>query len=615
MKRFLILLYSICFCSFVRAQVQLPQGLSASQWQEDFDYLEQKIQTRHIDLYRHTPKKLFDQKFAEIRQYLQKSSPIVLDHTRLTAYVFEIIALVRDNHTSVIGRYKMLKLLPITAYWFGDELRIIRTSNNYRRLLGGKLLAIGQTPIKEVYEKIKKITPHSNELGYKSKMTYYFRHPEMLQTLGIVQDQTNIVCKVAMSTGKVIQQSIKPVSLATYRQLQFSNAYNTQSKKTLSGQQPKENYWFRYLPQRKVMYVAYRRAANQKSEKAKKFWKRLLKTIDTLQVDKLVIDLRNNSGGMPNLHAPLVIGIQKRSRLNQKGKLFTLINRGTESAAIVMAMQLENRTNTLFVGEGIGDRPHHLSDARHWRLPHSKIVVGLPILYYQNTYEYDQRWNITPHIAIHRSFDDYYHRRDLALEAVFNYKPELQQTAIQKIPQQIIGRYRFSEDKTLHIIQKEQLLWARISNGWQTPLLPAEENSFTTKIKGVKFCYKQDKLNMHLPSGQVKTFVKLLENEFTALELLHRKAYKQARKAYLKLHQQKPNLKALQRNNLSTLAMYNYLETGDFKKSKKLMKINAKLHPGKGFVHIRFAELYQAKGNGFMAFLCFAQGVLEGYKD
>lgn len=78
MKRFLILLYSICFCSFVRAQVQLPQGLSASQWQEDFDYLEQKIQTRHIDLYRHTPKKLFDQKFAEIRQYLQKSSPIVL---------------------------------------------------------------------------------------------------------------------------------------------------------------------------------------------------------------------------------------------------------------------------------------------------------------------------------------------------------------------------------------------------------------------------------------------------------------------------------------------------------------------------------------------------------
>ena len=111
------------------------------------------------------------------------------------------------------------------------------------------------------------------------------------------------------------------------------------------------------MPEEGLLYLRYRSAANHKGEKATAFWQRFFDFADSSSVKKLVIDVRGNSGGMPDLAYPLVVGIKKRPSLNVFGKLFTIADRGTQSAGITLTALLESMTNTVIVGEGVGDRP------------------------------------------------------------------------------------------------------------------------------------------------------------------------------------------------------------------------------------------------------------------
>lgn len=593
---------------------QLAKDLTVQDWQEDFSYLKQSLEEKHIALYRHTDRDAFEEKFREIDRYLANSKPAELSTNRLISYVFEIVALIRDNHSFVSGRYSFLELLPFTSYWFGEDLRILSTSVEDQKVLGAKILFINGVGIQEVYQKFKAVVPHANEWGYKGNLPYYIRHPELLEGLGITSQTQEVEFELELENGEQEKYIFEPVSLEQYREKKWLHVYDSSIEVPLYAQNPKKNYWFTYLPDKRLLYLRYRRAANQKAEKIDLFWKRLFAFVDQSAIDKMLVDLRGNGGGQADLAFPLVIGIQQRAKINQRGKLFTLINRDTESAAISLATQLENRTETLFVGEGVGDRPHHLSDARYEKLPHSKISIGIPILYYQNTHEYDTRFNIEPHIPVFRTFEAHKNRIDPAWEAILAYEPSPRPDVQMKIPVDYLGRYAFSKDKTLRIFTQDDRLYAKLSNGWHTELEEGEE-LYQSKVKGLNFSFTEEHLVMHLPDGRIKRLPRREEEDVPPLELIQRKQYVAASKAYQNLREQEPKLIALHRNNLSAIALFMYLEHGDLEQAKALMKINRELHPGKGFVDISMGQLYQTSNKDFQAFFSFMKGFIKGYKD
>ena len=86
-------------------------------------------------------------------------------------------------------------------------------------------------------------------------------------------------------------------------------------------------------------------------------------------------------GGNNQLFRGLLLALIRETTINQPGKLFVLIDRGTFSAAVGAAADLENLTNSIFIGEPTAGAPSSWGDPKRLTLPNSglvaEVLVGL----------------------------------------------------------------------------------------------------------------------------------------------------------------------------------------------------------------------------------------------
>ncbi len=149
-------------------------------------------------------------------------------------------------------------------------------------------------------------------------------------------------------------------------------------------QRTDDNYWFEYLKDERVLYFHYSNIFNKPSEPFAPFVDKMFAFIDANPVETLVIDLRRNNGGNSGIFPPLIKQIIQHPKINERGKLFTLISRNTYSAAMNLAADLEFWTNTLFVGEPTGSSPNFIGEETQFTLPYSKLVVSVSNRYHQH---------------------------------------------------------------------------------------------------------------------------------------------------------------------------------------------------------------------------------------
>jgi hypothetical protein len=134
--------------------------------------------------------------------------------------------------------------------------------------------------------------------------------------------------------------------------------------------------------------------------------------------ERLVLDLRGNVGGNGFLNRPLMLGIVRARRLWNPGALFVLIDRGTFSAALMLAAELETWTPALFAGEKTGGDPNGYGDSRRRVLPETGLTVRVSTLYWQTTDPRDARDGIAPHLEAAARFEDWAAGRDPVLDQV-----------------------------------------------------------------------------------------------------------------------------------------------------------------------------------------------------
>jgi C-terminal processing protease CtpA/Prc len=157
---------------------------------------------------------------------------------------------------------------------------------------------------------------------------------------------------------------------------------------------------------------------NKKDETVEAFSKRLFFFVEENRVDRFILDLRLNRGGNGQRNRPLLLEIIRCSKIDQKGKLFTIIGRGTWSAAQILVCELEGYTNTLFGGEPTGGKVNSFGDSHKILLPNSGITVRVSTLWWQED-ERDSRQWIAPQIASGLIFQEYCANTDPAM------RPEL----------------------------------------------------------------------------------------------------------------------------------------------------------------------------------------------
>jgi tetratricopeptide (TPR) repeat protein len=148
-------------------------------------------------------------------------------------------------------------------------------------------------------------------------------------------------------------------------------------------------------------------------------------------VERLVIDLRNNTGGDNTLLRPLLVALIS-SKVNRRGGIFAITGPTTFSAAQNFVNRLENYTEAIYVGEPTAENVNFYGDPAGITLPHSHLEAAVSQLWWQDKDPRDKRTATFPEIAIEPTFRDYVAGNDPALQyALTAPKPETIQEALE----------------------------------------------------------------------------------------------------------------------------------------------------------------------------------------
>jgi tetratricopeptide (TPR) repeat protein len=387
-----------------------------------------EMEARHRNLFHTTTRGQFEGAVSKLHERI----PTLARH-QIIVELARIAASVGDGHTNVaptrdpkIG----FRTLPFKLYLFKDGLFVRAAGRGHAELLGARVVKIGDAKDEEAVARAREIVGRDNEMDVKFFAPLLLAMPEVLQALGL-SESTEAARFTFEKSGRQQTLTLKPSGPAELLPPDTDLSWLPKegwvdmrdgAREPLWLRDPKNKFWFEQLPDSKNVYVQINEVNDKPDESLAAFSERLLAFVEANPVEKLVLDLRLNRGGNNMLLRPLVVGLIK-SKVNRRGRLFTIIGRSTWSAAQFLLNQLEEYTDVLFVGEPSGSKGNHYGDSRRITLPNSQLTVRVSVYYWQDWAPWDARPWTAPHIAAELSSEDYRAGHDPALKAILAYVP------------------------------------------------------------------------------------------------------------------------------------------------------------------------------------------------
>jgi Peptidase family S41 len=410
------------------AQTTPVSSSDAAKWREDLRYMAEQMPQVHKNLF-HTMTRIH---FDEAIKKLDERIPALGRH-QIIVEMARIVAMVGDGHTNISPTRDpkiAFRTYPVKMYFFKDGLYIRAAARENADLAGSKIIKIGNATAGQAYAAVRELIGRDNEMGARFFAPHLLAMPEVLQALGLIDNMEEARFTVE-SSGRRRVVTLKPLGPADMLPPDTDTTWISKEGWTdartgrapLWLEDPLDKFRFKYLPETKTVYVQYNQVGNKENETIEDFSRRLFAFVDANPVDHLVLDLRLNRGGNGDLNRPLLLGIIKCAKVDQRGKLFTLIGRGTWSAAQFMVNDLERLTNTIFIGEPTGGKINHYGDSRKITLPNSGITVRVSTLWWQEDERDTRQWT-APEIAAELTFEEYRNGIDPALNAALNYTPQ-----------------------------------------------------------------------------------------------------------------------------------------------------------------------------------------------
>lgn len=413
-----------------KQEVPAAAKTEAERWREDLRHAATEMEARHNNLFHTMTRSQFE---AAVRR-LHERIPSLARH-QIIVELARIVALVQDGHTNVaptrdpkIG----FRTLPVKLYLFRDGLFVRAARSEQADLVGSRVLKIGDATADEAYLRARELVGRDNEMDVRFFAPLLLSMPEVLHALGL-SGSTEEARFTVEKAGRQRVVSLAPAGpfelLAPDTDLTWMPKEGWVDMRDAAAapaplwlKDPRNKFWFEYLPGSKTVYVQINEVGNKEGESLADFTKRLFDFVEASPAEKLVYDLRLNRGGNGTLLRPLVIATIK-SRVNRPGSLFTIMGRSTWSAAQFMLNHLENYTDVTFVGEPSGSKGNAYGDSRRITLPNSGVTVRVSVYYWQDWPPWDTRQWTAPHLTAEMSSEDYRANVDPALNAVLNYAP------------------------------------------------------------------------------------------------------------------------------------------------------------------------------------------------
>jgi Peptidase family S41 len=383
-------------------------------WREDIDFLASELPKRHINAFFKCKREDFDAAAAALRDSITSRSD-----ADLTVGLMRLAAMLGDAHTGISpGVIKPpFHYFPLAIYWFSDGPVIAATRASEQDLIGCTLVRFGDTPAVEALQRVAPVFAYENEATFRNNAPRYLITAEVAQACGLINDAERVTITIRDAEGKERTAELAP--MAQGERLTTKDQDNP--KLPLYRQKRGQANWYELLPEEKALYFQYGRCADDPSLKVIALTNDILGAIDANNVERVIVDLRNNSGGNSAYLLAFIQGLKFRERLHKPGGVIVLIGRGTFSSAQLNAAKLKSDASATLIGEPTGQKPNAYGEVRSFTLPHSKIPVNYSTKHFQT--ESGDRPSMEPDVRVELSSTDYFALRDPVLDAALNYKP------------------------------------------------------------------------------------------------------------------------------------------------------------------------------------------------
>ncbi|MBN1822093.1 MAG: hypothetical protein JXR31_02760 [Prolixibacteraceae bacterium] len=344
-------------------------------WITDFDFVVNSIKTNHPNPYFRISREEFEA-FAEKQKKVVENSH---SHEESLIAVMKVVAKLRDGHTQIYpeNNFGTDILLPLRTYVFEDGVFIISTIEEYKTLMGARLLAVNGIEIEEVEERLNSIIPSDNDFGRKNYLPMYLSNTAFLKGLGIIETKDTVWLKYITKDGIISNAGIEPVKATSSNEwikrslngsggFQYLNPFSKRIPEYLKTfYEDYVNFKYLFFNNEKALYVQINQLADSPQQSFSDFQSRLWDYFDANadHINSLILDLRFNTGGNGSLIPGFVKELIKREEILQHRNFSVLIGRQTFSAAIMLVSQLKTYTEATFFGEPMGGPLHLWSTA------------------------------------------------------------------------------------------------------------------------------------------------------------------------------------------------------------------------------------------------------------
>jgi len=430
------ILILITVCQVTASEEKL---LNTGQWLEDLEFVISKLKSNHPNLYYKINETKFDSIAAESRNEIRNSKSDIESYLAIR----KIIAAIEDGHTQLLenGIFNLLDLrFPFRIDELTDGVFITLIGKDYEEFLGSRLLAINSKPIEKIVETMIKVVNNDNKYSRRYWAVNGISFPRILYGLKIIDSTDEIELELITKEAKSEKLILRSIYDDTNIEYGWSNPLNVGPTKgeyvspsdILEEKTPLyfknrgnklKFYWFEHLKNERTIYFQFNQVYNQPNndETFAQFSARLWDYIDlnSKSIDKLIIDLRQNSGGNAMVILPFLNQIIKRDNINKKGSIFVIAGSRTHSAASMFMYELAVHTHAVFVGEPDACGADLFSDNRHaGNLPNSHFPLFIASLQFTRRFPVNNSEYIVPHFPAPFSSHDYFTGNDPAVDLI-----------------------------------------------------------------------------------------------------------------------------------------------------------------------------------------------------
>jgi len=343
--------------------------------------------------------------FASIRNLEERLGTISDGEVALDLMRIVAAGRVAHTHVQIPNTMGFFRKLPVTLYWYPDGLAVTKAAAEYADAIGARVVSIGAMTPDQILAAVSPYISHENDVWLRETAPDLLVRLATLQHLKLTDAGGRVVFTLAKAGGEPFTMSVGVTDPRTAQMGMTAPA-------PLYRSRPGSYYWFQYLEESRAMYVQYNRCEEDPQMPFAKFAAEVIAAIDSRKAERVIVDLRQNSGGNSTVIDPLKRALIQRPKV----RVFVLAGPETFSSALMNSLQLRGEARAKLVGAPLGEKPNSYGEIRPINLPNSKLTVWYSTKFFRMDAAGDPE-EITPDIAAPTTLADDLAGRDPVLEA------------------------------------------------------------------------------------------------------------------------------------------------------------------------------------------------------